>query len=285
MKKLFALCLLLAWTAASYGIPISDFTLQDINGKTHQLSQYADKKGVVLLIQGNGCPIVRHAMSTFRLIRDKYEKKGFAFLLINPQTQDTPNSINKEATQFNFADFTILNDTSQLVSESLDVDRTGEVFLVDAKNMQLLFRGPVDDRLHYETQKLEADKTYLTDALDTTLAGKELDKKVILSPGCDIFFISKEDHANRTISYHKEIAPIINQRCGSCHTGSKGADKLDSYAALKGAADQVKSMVLARHIAPGKLDPNQDFNANKKDQLSDEEMQLLAHWIDSGTPE
>ena len=285
MKKLFALCLLLTWSVTSYGIPVYDFTLQDTDGKTHQLSEYADSKGVVLFIQGNGCPIGRHAVSTLRLIRDEYEPKGFTFLMINPQTQDTDNAIKKEAAQFNFADFTVLKDSSQLVSEALGVDRTGEVFLLDAKNLQLLFRGPVDDRLHYETQKIEAGKTYLTDALDVTLAGKELDKKVVMSPGCDIFFISKEDHANRTISYDKEISPIVGNRCASCHNGAKGAAKLDSYAALKGAADQVKSVVLARHIVQGALDSKQDFNANKKHQLSDEEMQLLVHWVDSGTPQ
>ena len=35
----------------------------------------------------------------------------------------------------------------------------------------MLFRGPINDQLGYETQRNEANEHYLIDALDTVLAG------------------------------------------------------------------------------------------------------------------
>ena len=55
-------------------------------------------------------------------------------------------------------------------AESLDVHRTSESFVIDPNSMRVLFRGPIDDRLGYESQKPVAKNHYLKDALDAVVS-------------------------------------------------------------------------------------------------------------------
>ena len=150
--------------SASELTKVGDFALLDHEGKSHQLSWYGDQKAVVIFIQGNGCPIVRNGVPALNAIRDEFESQGVTFFMLNPQMQDNRASIVKEAEEFGY-DFPILVDEAQLVAESLDVDRTSETFVIDPKTLTVVFRGPIDDRLGYESQKPVAKNHYLKDAL------------------------------------------------------------------------------------------------------------------------
>ena len=49
-----------AWAIAP-GQVVDNFRLLDQNGKSHELYYSSDMKAVVLMVHGNGCPIVRQA--------------------------------------------------------------------------------------------------------------------------------------------------------------------------------------------------------------------------------
>ena len=102
---------------------IGDFALLDQNGKHHKLSWYGDQKAVVIFVQGNGCQIVRNSVPELRAIRDQYAERGVQFFMLNPQPQDTRDSITVEAAELGY-EFPILIDETQLIAESLGVDRT-----------------------------------------------------------------------------------------------------------------------------------------------------------------
>ena len=181
---------------------VGDFALLDQNGKFHQLSWYGDAKAVVVFVQGNGCPIVRNGVHALKALRDEFESRGVVFFMLNPQMQDDRASIVKEAADFGY-DFPILLDKAQLVAESLGVDRTAEAFVIDPETLTVLFRGPVDDRLDYESQKPAAKHHYLKDALEATLSGQAVAGDTPASPGCIINFSSKKQHREAGVSYSK----------------------------------------------------------------------------------
>jgi peroxiredoxin len=165
---------------------VSNFTLLDFDGKSHELYKLSDRKAIVLMTQGNGCPIVRLSMPGLRDIRDRYRAHGVEVLLINSNLQDTAQSIKAEAQEFEF-NLPILIDGSQTVGEALGVNRTAEVFVIDPKSWKVVYHGPVDDRLGYEAQR-PANQHYLADALDAILAGKPVAVANVMSPGCLISF-------------------------------------------------------------------------------------------------
>jgi len=163
---------------------LPDFELMDQNGELHTLDQYADRELLVFYVQGVGCPIARIALPQYREVRDLYADRNIEFLMFNANIQDDVKRINREATEFGI-DFPILKDEGQALAKALGVERTAEVFIVDPKTQDVLFRGPINDQLGYETQRNEAHDEYLKDALNTVLAGGSVDMQDIPdSKGC-----------------------------------------------------------------------------------------------------
>lgn len=163
---------------------LPDFELVDQHGVTHTLDQYRDNKFIVMYVQGVGCPIARIALPQYREVRDLYQDQEVEFLMFNANIQDDIKRISREANEFGI-DFPILKDEGQVLAKSLGVERTAEVFVIDPKTQDVLFRGPINDQLGYETQRNEADDEYLKDALDTVLAGGTIDmQEVPDSKGC-----------------------------------------------------------------------------------------------------
>jgi peroxiredoxin len=149
---------------------VKDFELVDHLGVTHALSEYEDKDFIVMYIHGSGCPIARLSVPTFLGIKEDYASKNIEFLMLNSFIQDDIPRIQREASEFKI-NFPILKDTDQSVARSLGVERTAEVFIIDPRTRKVHFRGPIDDMLGYETQRVNANHNYLRDALDTVLAG------------------------------------------------------------------------------------------------------------------
>jgi peroxiredoxin len=190
---LMPLLLLLATAghADDYLKTIKEFSLTDQRGVTHTMDEYVDKDYVVMYIHGSGCPIARLSVPTFLSIRDDYQPKNIQFLMLNSFIQDDIPRIAKEAEDFKI-DFPILKDADQSVARSLGVERTAEVFIIDPKTRKVLFRGPIDDSLGYETQRVNTEHNYLRDALDTVMEGGTVNINDIPdSKGCLVgFFLS-----------------------------------------------------------------------------------------------
>ena len=84
--------LTLVWCAVAAALApgerVENFRLFDHRGASQQLYYFSDARAVVIMVHGNGCPIVRNARPALREIRDAYAAKGVEFLLINSNLQD-----------------------------------------------------------------------------------------------------------------------------------------------------------------------------------------------------
>ena len=179
------------------GMRVDDFQLVDQEGLAHQLYYYRNAAAIVLMTQGNGCPIVRNAMPVFRAVRDAYTDRGVEFFLLNSNLQDNQQSIAAEVEEFGF-DMRVLVDQYQLIGESLKVTRTAEVFVIDPASMKVVYHGPVDDRLTYQAQKADAQHEYLADALDAVIEGRSVSITNVDAPGCLINFPERDRRAEHT---------------------------------------------------------------------------------------
>ena len=147
-----------------------EFELTDHLGEIHTMESYSDYDLAVFYVQGVGCPIARIALPNYREVRDEYSGKNIAFTMFNSNIQDNLPRIAKEADEFGI-DFPIIKDEGQQLAKALGVERTAEVFVVDTETLDVLYRGPINDQLGYETQRNNASEWYLKDALNTILAG------------------------------------------------------------------------------------------------------------------
>ncbi len=263
------------------GQVVDNFRLLDQRGKSHELYYFSDMKAVVVMVQGNGCPIVRQALPALAEIRAKYQGRGIEFLLLNSNLQDTREAVAREAADFKI-DFPILLDESQLIGEALGVVRTSEVFVIDPKGWKLTYRGPMDDRLSYERQR-PAKHHYLTDALDAMVAGKPVKTPKADGVGCLVNFPERDRKmSHQQISYAKEVAPLLKDRCVACHqAGGVGPWAMTSYEMVKGFAPMIREAVRTQRMPPWHANPHYGTFENARG-LTNDQRKLLVHWIEAG---
>ncbi len=261
---------------------VENFALLDHTGRFHELYYYADAAAVVLFVQGNGCPIARNSLPVLEQLRAEFASRGVVFLLLNANTQDDRRSVAAEAREYAI-DFPILVDETQLIAESLGITRTAEALLIDPRSWRIVYRGPLDDRLGYETQK-PARHHYLGNALTTHLSGKPVAHPVRDSKGCLIFFPDRDAAAHGEISYAEDVAPLLERRCRSCHRPQGVAPwSMSSYEMVRGWSPMMREMIRTRRMPPWHADPHVGTFANDG-SLRAEEARTLVHWIEAGAP-
>jgi hypothetical protein len=262
---------------------VDNFRLLDQDRSAHELYYHKDAKAIVLLVTMNGCPIVRNLLPDLRDIRTQFGD-NVEFMLINSSLQDTYKSIRQEVAEFGI-DFPVLVDDAQLIGEALDLDRSGEVLVIDTSDWRVAYRGPMNDRVGYETQRNEAKEHYLADALGAIVAGQPVAEPKRQAFGCIINFPEreqKETHAQ--ISYSDTIAPILKERCVACHLPNGiGPWAMTSYQMIRGFSPMIREVIRTRRMPPWEVDTSlAEIHASRG--LTLEERKTLVHWIEAGSP-
>lgn len=261
--------------------PIDDFTLLDHHGKSHQLSYYDDAQAIVFMVHGNGCPIVRNSLSDFQSLQDIFEEKNIRFFMLNSNLQDTRDLIAKEANEWGIT-VPILVDDTQLIGESLNLSRTAEVLIIDPKKLEIIYRGPLSDRLGYEVQKGTASNAYVSDALESLLVGKNIKAADQKTVGCLINFPYRGNDSTPPISYSKDVAPILIKRCVSCHRDDGiGPWSMSNYDLVRGFSPMIREVIRVDRMPPWGADPSIGKWVNDLN-LTVEEKQTLVHWVEEG---
>lgn len=250
----------------------------DQEGISHWLHYYADARAIVLVWQGNGCPIVRHLLPKLRQLETEYAGQGVRFFMVNANPQDDLDSIRQEASEFGI-DFPILKDETQAVTALLGVERTADTLLIDPKTWTVAYHGPLDDSLGYEVQK-PVSKAYLEEAIGSLLAGRQVRPAPVPAKGCLIDLSG----VSRKVSYSADVAPVLEQKCLGCHSsGGIGSWQMTDYKKVKGWVPMMREVLLTKRMPPWGVDAR--YGRFKNDpSLSIEEYQILLSWIGEGAP-
>ena len=269
--------------ATATPLTIDNFMLVDQNLQAHELYRLSDAPAIVIVSTANGCPIARSLTPALKALRDKYAAKGVEFMLLDSALQDSREAIVAEAKEYG-QDIPILMDTNQLVGEALGVTRTAEVYVINPKTWQVMYRGPIDDRMDYGVQKA-ATRSFAADALDNVLAGKPVQQATMQSKGCLVDFPERAKAAEHAkISYAKDVAPILEAKCVACHQeGGIGPFAMTNYSMVKGFSPMIREVIRTDRMPPYNADPHVGkFSDNKN--LSPAEVKTLVHWIEAGAP-
>ena len=278
MRNIFAGLILLLGVVAN-AVSVENFELLDQDGNAHELYYYSDADAVVLIVQGNGCPVIRNALPDIREVRDQYSDENVVFLMLNANPQDNRESILAEASEWAI-DLPILIDESQLVARGLGITRTAETFVIDPASWDLVYRGPLNDRLGYERQKAEAEAHYVSDAIAAIKEGVAANIEAEAAKGCLINI----EEANHEVSYVDDVVPILESRCLSCHVPSGiGSWSMSSYEMVRGFAPMMREVLRTNRMPPWHADPHVGTWSNDR-SISIEEKKTLVDWIETGTP-
>ncbi|MCH8173559.1 MAG: redoxin domain-containing protein [Proteobacteria bacterium] len=247
---------------------IGDFGLLDSDGDFHQLSRYRNKEALVLMSFDPSCTSIDSSLSSLQALQTQWRDQGIAFALINSSAESDLAVIRSAKADIDLQ-LPLLLDSGQLVSETLQLTKAGEVAILDPERLTLIYRGPV----------ASAAAT-----LAAEIAGSVERTRVIAASGCDLTYPVRESHASATPDYASEVAPIIAEQCVSCHrAGGIGPFAMDSHLMLQGWSPMIREVLLTRRMPPTQVDPNIGHFSNAR-YMSDADMQTLVHWIDAGAP-
>lgn len=133
---------------AHIGQKMSDFTLSDAAGISHQLANYLGNKGVLIAFICNHCPYVKAIADRFA--KDAYLLLGqeIRVLAINSNDyhaypEDSPPKMIEFSRRHSF-NFPYLMDEDQSVAKHFDAVCTPDFYGLNAKG-ELQYRGRLDD--------------------------------------------------------------------------------------------------------------------------------------------
>ena len=139
------------------------------------------KEHTVLMFIAPDCPLCMTLSTPFSELSEKYT--DIQFLAIYSGKHYEPMEINMFATETKLKP-RIFRDYDFEVAHQLDASVTPEFFLIDS-SATILYQGMMDDRiLELGSYKQQWDKHYLVDAIEATLAGKEVILKQTEPIGC-----------------------------------------------------------------------------------------------------
>ena len=246
-----------------------NFQLTDTTRLAHELHYFKDAKAIVMMSQINGSDGSRKAAAQLEKIKAAYPDKGVLFYMIN--SKDSRDAAALEVKKQGY-DIPVLMDEMQLVGESLGVQREGEVFVVDPQSgFRIAYHGPVSD-----TAK----------ALDAMLAGRPVaNARIEVKSGAQITFPERGkavEHAN--ISYTNDVAPILQDKCVTCHQkGGIAPFAMNSFEVVKAMAPMIRESVRSERMPPYFADPHiGKFNHDQG--LTADQTKTLIHWIEAGAP-
>jgi len=93
--------------------------------------------------------------------------------------------------------------------------------------------------------------------------------------------------ANGPVTFTKNVAPIFQKSCQSCHhEGTTAPMSLMTYEETRPWAKSIKERVARREMPPWHLDKTVGIRKYKNDiSLNDDEIATVVKWVDSGAPQ
>ncbi len=113
---------------------------------------------------------------------------------------------------------------------------------------------------------------------------------VFLLPGLQTKAIAGDNAsttAARPVTFTKDIAPIFQRSCQTCHhAGTSAPMSLVSYNEARPWAKAIREAVATRDMPPWHLDKTVGIRKYKNDRsLTDAEIATIVKWVDSGSPQ
>jgi peroxiredoxin len=260
---------------------VSSFSLLDQNVKEHELNYYRRRNAIVIISHGISCPIFQQSVEEIKKLKNNFNSKGVEFLLLNANPQDSFDDLLVEVKTYDL-DFPILKDFDQLVARELGITRTAEAIVIDPVRWQIVYRGAIDDSQSYSGQLRANVSHYLNDVLEEFLSGEKVKISNTNVSGCLINFLPLEKVEASHLSYVKDIAPILKDKCFSCHQPNNVAPwVMSDYQTIMGWGAMIKEVVLSRRMPPWGIDTRYGKFQNINTLSSEDKIKLVT-WANNG---
>ena len=173
------------------GTPAPAFSLADVDGVMHSLSDAAGSSAYLVMFICNHCPFVKHVADELARLGADAQAKNVAVFAINSNDfkkypGDNAENMRRESALRKYT-FPYLVDADQGVAKACQAACTPDFYLFDA-DQKLVYRGQLDGSR--PGNGVAVDGRDLRRAIDALLAGEPVPDQQVPSVGCNIKWIT-----------------------------------------------------------------------------------------------
>jgi mono/diheme cytochrome c family protein/peroxiredoxin len=231
------------------GRQVPDVTFRDLEGRAHRLSDWRGQAGLVIAVTSATCPLSKRYLPSLAALEPELRAQGIGLVLVNPFASEDPATIRAQRAGHAFT-APYVHEADRALTGALGARSTTEVFLLDATRT-LVYRGALDDQYDLVRNLPEPRQPHLRRAVAALLRGEPPAVAATAAPGCDLEAAPAATGAPTAVTYHREVARILQQHCVSCHhPGGVAPFALDSLAAVRD-----RTRVIRRVLEEGSMPP------------------------------
>ena len=168
------------------GTPIINFNLPATDGNTYSLSDFSDKKVLVIVFMCNHCPYVHAVIDRLIAIQSDYVNKSVQLIGINANDSENYPEDSFDAMKDwiieKSVNFVYLRDEDQSVAKAYKAQCTPDIYVYN-QDRQLVYHGRIDDNWQNESAVTNNE---LRDALDAVLEKRPISENQSPTIGCSI---------------------------------------------------------------------------------------------------
>lgn len=251
------------------------FELPDQDMKSLKRDEFGQAKAVLIVFTGTQCPQCNRFLPELGRIQAEYKDKGVRVVEINSNhnEQDEIAAHHKE----HAIPFPVLRDADHAIADALGIQVTPTALVADA-TWAIRYRGRIDrTQMGFPTTGEDVRA-----ALDAVLAGREVARPETEPTGCTVRRDAPK--SDGSVTWAKHIAPIVYENCASCHrAGQIGPMPLTDFHHASAFAQEIRKAVVEKRMPPWKPVGGAAMHGERR--LTQEQIDLIAKWVDEGTPQ
>ncbi len=231
------------------GRMVADIALKTFKGSEIKLSSLAGKNGLVIALFSSSCPISGKLAPEIARLEKDLKEQGLGMLLVNAPPGQNAEQIAKFIADYKLVS-PVASDADGKLAQELAATTTTEVFLLDSART-LVYRGAINDQYGLGYTKDKPQHHYLRDAVASMLRGEPSELVATSAPGCALDLPAQKAVASTLVTYHRDIARILQSNCVECHhKGGVGPFALDSFDAVIEHAGMIRKQVESGAMPP-----------------------------------
>ncbi|MBA3935877.1 MAG: redoxin domain-containing protein [Planctomycetes bacterium] len=257
--------------------------LLDLSGCIHALEQNDARHVRAFIFLGSECPISQTLVPTLNRLVAAYQAQGVELFGVWSDPSVTRAEAAAHFTEWQVA-FPVLHDSARMLREELKPTHVPEAFVL-SEDGRLIYRGAIDNSYQEPGhRRTNVEKHFLADALRAALDGTP--PLVAQTPAVGCAFMAEPRIASpATVTFTRDIAPIVFARCTTCHRDGQAAPfPLTNFAQVAKRAKQLADVTAERVMPPWM--PSRDHQRFVGERsLAPMEIALFRQWAAVGAPE
>lgn len=258
---------------------VGPLQFKDIRYLTRSLDDFQNRKAFVIIACNTTCPLVKRYLPKLKRLEQQYRPRGVQFIALHTGPYDSIREIAEYGIDQGIP-FPNVQDSRGKSVAALGLERTPEVAVLDAE-YRLRYRGRIDNQYRIGGSLPRPTQENLLDALEAVLQGKPLKISETNVDGCSITSHTTRQ-PDRTLTYYKDIQPLIQQHCSDCHRpGTEAPFALTSLDEVRNNGAMIAEVVADQRMPPWYGGTSHAEFANHR-SLSRKERTLITDWVQTG---